>query len=68
MNKYKRKLTNRNKTHNKSNELKHLKSEIQKDQRQAYWNYVVNMIFDIPIPDQGVSHNTKNAKKPIFLH
>ena len=31
----------------KSEELKKLKREIQEEQRQGYWRYIENMIFDI---------------------
>ena len=36
---------------NKHKKLKKLKREIQKEQRQGYWRYIENLIFDIPIPD-----------------
>ena len=51
MNKDRRKLMKRHSKEHKSDQLKHLKAEIQKEQRIAYWKYIENMIFDIQIPD-----------------
>ena len=63
MNKYRRKLRKRqSKQKPKSEELKKLKREIQKEQRQGYWRYIENMIFDIPIPDQESNRFTKYPK------
>ena len=63
MNKYRRKLRKRqSKQKPKSEELKKLKREIQKEQRQGYWIYIENMIFDIPIPDQESNRFTKYPK------
>ena len=62
MNKYRRKLRKRqSKQKPKSEELKKLR-EIQKEQRQVYWRYIENMIFDIPIPDQESNRPTKYPK------
>ena len=48
MNKYRRKLRKRqSKPKLKSEELKKLKREIQKEQIRGYWRYIENMIFDI---------------------
>ena len=62
MNIYKRKLSKRNKHQSKSNKLSQLKSEIQKEQRKAYWNYIENMIFDIPVPEQDSTKINKHPK------
>ena len=62
MNRYKRKLSKRNKHQSKSNKLSQLKAEIQKEQRKAYWNYIENMIFDIPVPEQDSSKINKHPK------
>jgi len=61
MNNLRRKLS-KNKTRQKSDKLKDLKREIQKEQRQEYWKYIENMIFDMPIPDQDNTKFTKNPK------
>ena len=42
--------------------LRKLKSEIQKEQRKAYWSYIQNVIFDIPIPEQGTPCQNKTPK------
>ena len=63
MNKYRRKLRKRqSKQKPKIEELKKLKREIQKEQRQGYWRCIENMIFDIPIPDQESNRPTKYPK------
>ena len=63
MKKYRRKLRKRQpKQKPKSEALKKLKREIQKEQRQGYWRYIENMIFDIPIPDQESNRPTKYPK------
>ena len=63
MNKYRRNLRKRqSKQKPKSEELKKLKREIQKEQRQGYWRYIENMILDIPIPDQESNRPTKYPK------
>lgn len=64
MNNYRRKLAKSKKCHkHKSDKLKQIKSEIQKEQRQAYWKYIENMIFDIPIPEQDNPITSKTPKK-----
>lgn len=63
MNKYKRKLTKRNKNHYKPEQFKHLKSEIQREQCQAYCVYTESMIFYIKTPDQGKIQTAKLSKK-----
>lgn len=69
MNKYKRKLSKRNKYQSKSNKLSQLKSEIQKEQRKAYWNYNENMIFDIPVPEQDSPKINKHSiSKNLFSY
>ena len=67
MNRYKRKLLKRNKNHAKSNDLRLLKSQIQKEQRKAYWSYIENMIFNIPIPDES-SGNFNKPPKNLFSY
>ena len=57
MNRYKRKLLRLKSTHRyKTPEIKKMKSEIQKEQRQAYWTYIENMIFNIPVQDDSTTH------------
>ena len=41
-----------------------MKSDIQKQQRRAYWQYIEDLILDIPVPDQG---NLKHFKPPKIL-
>ena len=68
INKYRRKLRKRQPKQKPKNEaLKKLKREIQKEQRQGYWRYIENMIFDIPIPDQESNRPTKYPKN-LFSH
>ena len=63
MNTYKKKLLSVKKRNlNKSDNLRKLKSEIQNQQRKAYWSYIENMIFDIPIPEQGTNLQNKTPK------
>ena len=47
----------------KNNIIKSLKSQIQKEQREAYWKYIENMIFDIPVSDSDKPFFTKFPKK-----
>ena len=69
MNKYGRKLRKRqSKQKPKSEELKKLKREIQKEQRQGYWRYIENMIFDIPIPEQESNRFTKYPKNLFLIY
>ena len=45
-----------------------IKTKLQKDMRNPYWQYIENMIFDIEIkePDKPCFKNT--PKKSIFLY
>ena len=47
----------------KNNITKTLKSKIQKEQREAYWKYIENMIFNIPVTDSDKTTFTKFPKK-----
>jgi hypothetical protein len=60
MNKFRRKLTKRKKNEHKNESLRQLKSEIQKELRQAYWSYIENMIFNIPIDQETSGKLPKN--------
>ena len=68
MNKYKKLYFRlKKKGHSKTDNLRSLKSEIQKEQRAAYWQYIENMILDIPIPDSD-SPKTKPFPKNLFSY
>ena len=47
--------------------MKTLKSQIQKEQRNAYWNYIENMILNIPIHEPDTPR-TKQVPKNLFAY
>jgi hypothetical protein len=63
-----RKLINKkNKYHRKKNQnpsmYKKLKHTVQKEQRKAYWKYIENIIFDLPISFFHIFSVGKRAMK-----
>ena len=68
-----RKLINKkNKYHRKKNQnpsmYKKLKHTLQKEQRKAYWKYIENIIFDLPIKDSDQHQYSDFKPKKLFSY